>query len=121
MHRDHPTDGNNGNDDRNHNNPNSNTPNNNNPDSNDGSRNNIARNNFLYPSSRYYGKFTPSHLVFNANLQEFAQRISFICALETGGKMSSEDAYQEVKRLYKQLKKSKKELGIGAEPSTEDF
>lgn len=83
-------------------------------------RNDINRNNFLYPSSRYHGKFTPGNLVFNANLQEFAQRVSFVCALETGGKMSSEDAYQEVKRLYKQLKKSKQELGIGTEPSTED-
>lgn len=76
----------------------------------------LKRNNFLYSRGRYYGKFTPAHLVFNANLQEFAQRVSYICALETGGKMSPGDAYQEVKRLYKQLKKSKKELEIGLEP-----
>lgn len=108
MYRDNPANRNNSNDDSN-------------PNHNNLNRNHIDRNNFLYPSSRYYGKFTPANLVFNNNLQEFAQRISFVCALETGGKMSSEDAYQEVKRLYKQLKKSKKELGIGAEPSTEDF
>lgn len=74
------------------------------------------RNQFLHPRARYYGKFTPANLVFNANLQEFAQKISYVCALETGGKISSGEAYQQVKQLYKQLKKSKKELEIGLEP-----
>ena len=67
---------------------------------------------FLYPRSRYHGDFTPENLVFNANLQEFAQRVSFICGLETGGKLSSEEAYHQIKALWKQLKKSKKKLGI---------
>ncbi|MEM1171118.1 MAG: hypothetical protein AAGJ08_19070 [Cyanobacteria bacterium P01_H01_bin.35] len=67
---------------------------------------------FLYPRSRYHGDFTPEKLVFNANLQEFAQRVSLICGLETGGKLSSEEAYYQIKDLWKQLKKSKKNLGI---------
>lgn len=71
---------------------------------------------YLYPRSRYYGEFKPNNLVFNANLQEFAQRISYICNLEMSGRISPADAYQQIKQLYKQLKKSKKELGIGAEP-----
>lgn len=71
-------------------------------------------NNFLYPRSRYYGQFSPQRLAFNANLQEFSQRISYICALETGGKLTSIEAYQEIRQLWKRLKKSKKELGIGA-------
>lgn len=82
--------------------------------------NSTNRSNFLYPRGYYYGKFTPNNLVFNANLQEFAQRVSLVCALETGGRMSPEDAYQEVKRLYKQLKKSRKELEIGTEPPAKD-
>lgn len=66
--------------------------------------------NFLYPRSRYQGEFTPQQLAFNANLQEFSQKISYISALETGGKISPEQAYQDIKSLWKKLKRSKKEL-----------
>ncbi|MDR5639027.1 hypothetical protein QYC27_08670 [Thermosynechococcus sp. PP45] len=62
---------------------------------------------FLFPTSRYHGAFTPQNLAFNANLQEFAQRVSYICGLETGGKISSEEAYNQIKVLWKQLKKSR--------------
>lgn len=72
-----------------------------------------SKNSFLYPRSAYYGRFTPEHLAFNANLQEFAQRVSYISALETGGKLSPEEAYIKIKVLWKQLKQSKKVLGIG--------
>ncbi|MEB3339739.1 hypothetical protein [Okeania sp.] len=68
---------------------------------------------FLYPRSRYRGDFTPENLVFNANLQEFAQRVSFICGLETGGKITAAEAYEQVKELWQKLKKSKENLGIG--------
>lgn len=71
---------------------------------------------FLYPRSRYYGKFTPENLAFDANLQEFAQKVNYICGLETGGKISPDQAYEDIKGLWKQLKKSKKELGIGDPP-----
>lgn len=65
---------------------------------------------FLYPTSRYHGEFTPQNLAFNANLQEFAQRVSYICGLETGGKLSPEAAYNEIKALWGQLKKSREML-----------
>ncbi|MGF1567316.1 MAG: hypothetical protein ACFCVD_04475 [Nodosilinea sp.] len=68
------------------------------------------KDNFLFPRSKYWGEFTPQRLAFNANLQEFAQRVSFVCNLETGGKMSSIDAYDEIKRLWKDLKQSKHNL-----------
>lgn len=68
---------------------------------------------FLFPRSRYYGQVLPENLVFNANLQEFAQRVSCITNLETGGKLSPEESYQQIKALWKQLKRSKKQLGIG--------
>lgn len=71
------------------------------------------RDEFLYPRSRYYGEFTPQNLAFNANLQEFAQRVSYLCNLETGGKISPDEAYEQIKALWKELKKSKKNLGIG--------
>lgn len=67
---------------------------------------------FIYPQSRYYGKFKPEYLVFNANLQEFAQRVSYLANLETGGKLSPEEAYNKIKELWHQLKDSKKGLKI---------
>ncbi len=72
-----------------------------------------SKEDFLYPRSRYYGQVRPENLVFNANLQEFAQRVSYICNLETSGKLPPEEAYEQVKSLWKQLKQSKQELKIG--------
>ena len=66
---------------------------------------------FLYPRSRYRGHWSPQAITFNANLQEFAQRTTFICNLETNGKLSPDEAYLQIKQLWKQLKHSKKQLG----------
>ncbi|MDF5728234.1 MAG: hypothetical protein PUP92_09390 [Rhizonema sp. PD38] len=75
-----------------------------------------SKEDFLYPRNRYYGQVKPENLVFNANLQEFAQRVSYICNLETSGKLPPEEAYEQVKSLWKQLKQSKQELKIGENP-----
>jgi hypothetical protein len=75
--------------------------------------------NFLYPRSRYHGEFNPENLVFNANLQEFAQKVGYIVNLQTSGKTTSEEAYRQIKALWKQLKHSKKELGINDQSSSE--
>lgn len=75
----------------------------------------MDKENFLYPRSRYYGQFKPETLVFNANLQQFAQKVGYITSLETSGKISALDAYNQIKAIWKQLKRSKKELGIGNE------
>ncbi|MDB9540184.1 hypothetical protein NWP21_15175 [Anabaenopsis sp. FSS-46] len=69
--------------------------------------------NFIYPRSRYYGQFEPKNLIFNANLQEFAQKVGYISNLETSGKLTPQQAYKQIKTLWKQLKRSKKELSIG--------
>jgi hypothetical protein len=71
------------------------------------------RSDFFYPRSQYHGAVKPENLVFNANLQEFAQRIGVICALQTNGKISVEDAYEQIHQLWQQLKQSKEALGIG--------
>lgn len=71
------------------------------------------RSEFIYPRSRYYGHVKPENLVFNANLQEFAQRVNYICNLETGGKLSPEESYKQIKALWKDLKRTKKQLSIG--------
>lgn len=70
-------------------------------------------NDFIYPRYSYRGKVKPENLVFNSNLQEFAQKINYICNLETGGKLPPEKAYKQIKSLWKELKRSKKELKIG--------
>lgn len=80
----------------------------------------VDKENFLYPRGRYYGQVKPENLVFNANLQEFAQRISYICNLETSGKIPPDQAYEQIKDLWQNLKRSKKELGIGENPFQTD-
>ena len=71
---------------------------------------------FLYPRSRYYGQVKTENLVFNANLLEFAHSVSYICNLETAGKLSPEESYEKIRVLWKQLKRSKQQLGIGNKP-----
>jgi hypothetical protein len=75
-----------------------------------------TKSDFLFPRSRYRGNVGPENLVFNANLQEFAQRVSFITNLETNGKITPEESYREIKGLWKQLKQSKKALKVGQAP-----
>lgn len=58
----------------------------------------------------------PQNLVFNANLQEFAQKVGYISSLETAGKLSPEESYRQIKALWQGLKSSKKQLGIGKNP-----
>lgn len=73
---------------------------------------NPSKEDFLYPHYPYQGEAKPGNIVFNANLQEFAQRVNYICNLETGGKISTEEAYEEIKALWQQLKSSHQSLGI---------
>jgi hypothetical protein len=71
---------------------------------------NIDKDKFLNPRSSYRGEFSPENLAFDANLQEFTNRVSIICALETGGKISPSEAYNQIKNLWTQLDQSKKNL-----------
>jgi hypothetical protein len=66
--------------------------------------------NFLYPRAGYNGRFTPENLAFNANLQEFAQKVALISGLHTGGKISSPDAFGKIDDLWYQLERSWKKL-----------
>jgi isopropylmalate/homocitrate/citramalate synthase len=68
---------------------------------------------FLYHRQRYSGKVQPQNMLFNANLQEFALKVSYITSLETAGKITPEDSYRQIKKLWKELKNSKKRLGVG--------
>lgn len=72
----------------------------------------INHSEFLYPRYQYQGQFKPNDMVFNANLQEFAQRVNYTCNLQTGGKLSPLEAYTRIESLWQELKHSKQELGI---------
>ena len=78
--------------------------------------NRVDKQRFLYPRSRYYGQVKPENLIFNANLQEFSQQVNYICNLQTNGKLYPEEAYKQIKDLWKQLKYTKKQLGVGEHP-----
>jgi hypothetical protein len=80
------------------------------------STNQVDKNSFLYPCHRYHGEFKPENLLFNANLQEFAQRVSYIYNLQNTGKLNSQEAYNRIESLWKQLEQSKQQLRIGEHP-----
>lgn len=73
----------------------------------------VDKNQLLYPSDRYHGQFQPEYLLFNANLQEFTQRASYIYNLQNTGKISPQEAFKRIEILWKQLEQSKNQLGIG--------
>ncbi len=68
---------------------------------------------FLLTPRSYKGDFTPENLVFNANLQDFAQRVSYISKLESNGQLSLEEAYSQIDTIFEALTHSKQHLGIG--------
>ena len=63
---------------------------------------------FLHPPTHFSGPCTPERLLFHANLQEFAQRVGYISSLHTGGKLSSDEAFQQVNQLWDELRCCKK-------------
>ena len=74
--------------------------------------NQADRNSFFNPRAKYHGRLTPQNLVFNTNFQEFSQKVTYISALETSGKISPDEAYRNIKALWKQFKSSTTGLGI---------
>jgi hypothetical protein len=66
-----------------------------------------ARTNFIYAPSPYRGRIEPRYVAFDAWLQQFAQRVSYICCLETSGKLPAEEAYRQLNCLSKQLKRNR--------------
>ncbi|HEY9624403.1 MAG TPA: hypothetical protein V6C78_28870 [Crinalium sp.] len=61
---------------------------------------------FLYPAGRYRGPKRPEYLAFNDRLQEFGRRVSYVCALETGGKLPPEEAFEQLEQLWTQLEQA---------------
>lgn len=68
---------------------------------------------FLRPRATFQGEFTPENLAFDSNLQEFAQRVAYVCALETAGKITPAEAHRRIRVLYEQLERTREGLRIG--------
>jgi hypothetical protein len=64
-----------------------------------------ALTNFIYARSPYRGPMEEPYIAFDAWLQRFAQQVSYICCLETSGKLPAEEAYRQLKRLARQLER----------------
>ena len=54
--------------------------------------------------------WSPDRLMFHQNLETFAERVGLIVGLQANGKLSQEQAYDEIKLVWKQLKLSRDEL-----------
>ncbi len=76
----------------------------------------ICAKDFIAPHYSYRGQVNPENLVFNANLQEFADRVSYISCLATGGKLSTTESYQQIRELWQGLDRTKQQLGVGKNP-----
>jgi hypothetical protein len=51
--------------------------------------------------------WSPERLMFHQNLETFAERVGLIVGLQGNGKMTQEEAYSQIKRVWKALKQSK--------------
>ncbi len=61
--------------------------------------------------SRYHGDdWSPERVAFHQNLEQFAERIGLIVGLQSNGKMPQSEAYEEIRKLWKELKISKGSL-----------
>jgi hypothetical protein len=71
-------------------------------DNNDGVRSPIESH------ASYRGdNWSPERLMFHQNLETFAERVGLIVGLQGNGKISQEEAYAQIKQIWKTLKQSK--------------
>lgn len=54
--------------------------------------------------------WSPQRLVFHQNLESFADRVGLIVGLQGNGKLSQEQAYAQIRAMWKELKQSKGSL-----------
>ncbi|MCX5931569.1 MAG: hypothetical protein NTW83_06995 [Cyanobacteria bacterium] len=63
--------------------------------------------------SAYHGDdWSPQRLAFHQNLERFADRVGLIVGLQSNGKLNQDQAYDEISRLWKELKVSKNGLEV---------
>jgi hypothetical protein len=51
--------------------------------------------------------WSPQRLMFHQNLESFAERVGLLVGLQSNGKVSQEQAYAEIRKLWKELKDSR--------------
>jgi hypothetical protein len=66
----------------------------------------------IYPPSCYSGEPISENIVFNHKLQIFAQEVAYIGGLEASGQITAKTAYKQIKSLWKQVRRVKKELKL---------
>jgi len=60
--------------------------------------------------------WSPERLLFHQNLESFAERVGLIVGLQANGKLSQEQAYAQIRAIWKELKDSKETLFVGKGP-----
>ena len=61
-------------------------------------------------SSFHGNDWTPQRAAFHQNLEQFADKISLIVGLQANWKISQEEAYEQIKKLWKIQKINRKDL-----------
>ena len=54
--------------------------------------------------------WSPERLMFHQNLETFADQVGLIVGLQANGKMSQDQAYAQIKKIWKNLKFSRDSL-----------
>ena len=61
--------------------------------------------------SRFHGPdWSPKRVAFHQNLEEFADRVGLLVGLQSNGKVTQEEAFEQIKSLWKTLKSSRNDL-----------
>lgn len=63
--------------------------------------------------------WSPQRLVFNQNLETFAERVGLIVGLQSNGKLSQDQAYAQIRKLWKDLRASRDNLLEGLDGNGE--
>jgi len=71
-----------------------------------------AKEEFLYPTPPMNPDADMSFLDIATinNINNFSHHVSYLTNLAIGGKMTAEEAYKEIKKLYRAMRKSHKSL-----------
>jgi hypothetical protein len=51
--------------------------------------------------------WSPERLMFHQNLESFAERVGLIVGLQSNGKLSQDQAYDQIRAIWEELKDSK--------------
>jgi hypothetical protein len=54
--------------------------------------------------------WSPQRLTFHQNLESFAERVGLLVGLQSNGKVTQEQAYAEIRKLWKELRDSRDTL-----------